>query len=301
MASARLATFIRRTESDERLEPVVAQTRARFLDGVEARRSRSPFGQRTRPSCAPLPRLCADRLFHLRNDRRLGRPTRRRSDAYGAGVLRAVPTAATGLSDWADTADAERRVGFLHLAANTAAVSLYAASWWARRRGLDRRGQALGLAGATVMTAAGWLGGHLAYGMGVGVDTTAFEGGPTEWTEIARPETARAVERAPTASRAVLEDEEGQPRVLADRCTHRGGPLSEGQVADGCVTCPWHGSRFDLVDGHVVRGPATEPAPVDEVRVSEMAPRCAGTSRARFGGTRSDRAADLRGSEQRPE
>ena len=147
------------------------------------------------------------------------------------------------------------------------AVSLYAASWWARRRGLHRRGQALGVAGATVMTAAGWLGGHLAYGMGVGVDTTAFEGGPTEWREIAGPgESPSRRASADGIALAVLEDEEGQPRVLADRCTHRGGPLSEGQVADGCVTCPWHGSRFDLVDGHVVRGPATEPAPVYEVR-----------------------------------
>ena len=32
--------------------------------------------------------------------------------------------------------------------------------------------------------------------------------------------------------------------AIADRCTHRGGPLHEGAVADGCVQCPWHGSAF---------------------------------------------------------
>ena len=139
--------------------------------------------------------------------------------------------------------------------------------------------------------------------MGVGVDTTAFEGGPTEWTEIARPEDSPSRRAsADGIAPAVLEDEEGHPRVLADRCTHRGGPLSEGQVADGCVTCPWHGSRFDLVDGHVVRrGRRPNQRRSTKCGYREMAPRCAGTSRARFGGTRSDRAADLRGSEQRPE
>jgi nitrite reductase (NADH) small subunit len=32
-------------------------------------------------------------------------------------------------------------------------------------------------------------------------------------------------------------------------CPHAGGPLQDGLVADGCVTCPLHGWRFDLRDG----------------------------------------------------
>jgi nitrite reductase/ring-hydroxylating ferredoxin subunit len=32
-------------------------------------------------------------------------------------------------------------------------------------------------------------------------------------------------------------------------CAHHGGPLSEGHVADGCVTCPWHGWQYRLCDG----------------------------------------------------
>jgi nitrite reductase/ring-hydroxylating ferredoxin subunit len=55
--------------------------------------------------------------------------------------------------------------------------------------------------------------------------------------------------------------------VLADRCTHRGGPLSEGTIEDDCVTCPWHGSSFSLTDGGVRRGPAVAPQPVYDVRV----------------------------------
>ena len=45
--------------------------------------------------------------------------------------------------------------------------------------------------------------------------------------------------------------------VLADRCSHAAGSLSEGQVTDGCVTCPWHGSVFRLSDGWNIDGPAT--------------------------------------------
>ncbi|MEO9931681.1 Rieske (2Fe-2S) protein [Rhodopirellula bahusiensis] len=32
-------------------------------------------------------------------------------------------------------------------------------------------------------------------------------------------------------------------------CTHQGGPLAEGHIADGCVTCPWHGWQYELDTG----------------------------------------------------
>jgi nitrite reductase (NADH) small subunit len=38
-------------------------------------------------------------------------------------------------------------------------------------------------------------------------------------------------------------------------CPHRGGPLSDGLVADGCVTCPLHGQRFSLLTGERQDGP----------------------------------------------
>ena len=52
---------------------------------------------------------------------------------------------------------------------------------------------------------------------------------------------------------------DGSVSVLADRCSHMSGPLSGGELADGCLTCPWHGSVFRLADGSVARGPATAP------------------------------------------
>jgi nitrite reductase (NADH) small subunit len=47
--------------------------------------------------------------------------------------------------------------------------------------------------------------------------------------------------------------------ALDNRCTHMGGPLGEGQVEGNVVICPWHGSRFDITTGHVVKGPARQP------------------------------------------
>lgn len=54
---------------------------------------------------------------------------------------------------------------------------------------------------------------------------------------------------------------DGSVSVLADRCSHMSGPLSGGELAEGCLTCPWHGSVFRLADGSVARGPATAPQP----------------------------------------
>ena len=43
-------------------------------------------------------------------------------------------------------------------------------------------------------------------------------------------------------------------------CSLYGASLAEGEVAeDGCLVCPWHGSRFRLRDGSVAQGPATAP------------------------------------------
>src|SRR5699024_6301090 len=45
--------------------------------------------------------------------------------------------------------------------------------------------------------------------------------------------------------------------VLCGSRPHMGAPLSEGELVQGCVRCPWHGSEFRADDGTVVHGPAT--------------------------------------------
>src|SRR5687768_14657019 len=193
----------------------------------------------------------------------------------GTGLLASVPTFVSGWSDYADTTVAServRRIGIVHAAANGTGALLFASSLMARRRGSLGRGKLLALAGMGAVSAGGWLGGHLSYAEGVGVDVTVFEDYPGDWTpvvpesELAGGEPHRAeVDGVPVM---VVRDG-GNVYALADRCSHRGGPLSDGEVADGCVTCPWHGSRFRLSDGSVERGPAAYPQPALEVRVTD--------------------------------
>lgn len=52
---------------------------------------------------------------------------------------------------------------------------------------------------------------------------------------------------------------DGEFFATQDACTHAGGPLSEGELEEKMVICPWHGSSFDVTDGGVLSGPAKEP------------------------------------------
>lgn len=47
----------------------------------------------------------------------------------------------------------------------------------------------------------------------------------------------------------------GVYHAVPDRCPHRGGPLSEGTVEDGKLTCPWHGWAFEIATGNRVGFP----------------------------------------------
>jgi uncharacterized protein YbjT (DUF2867 family)/nitrite reductase/ring-hydroxylating ferredoxin subunit len=51
------------------------------------------------------------------------------------------------------------------------------------------------------------------------------------------------------------------------KCTHRQGPLNEGKLDGSTVTCPLHGSQFNVCTGEVLRGPATTPLKTYEVIV----------------------------------
>lgn len=188
------------------------------------------------------------------------------------GVLCALPTAASGAADWSDTTGRARRVGLVHASLNTAAIACFSASWLARRKGRHGRGVMLGLLGSAVATGGGFFGGHLVQRLGLAVDHTAFDELPSEWTP-ALPAT-EWVDDSPRRVSAdgvdiVVVRHDGLWYALAAHCTHAGGPLDEGSVQDGCIECPWHGSRFRLIDGSVVRGPAFAGEPVVDVRVHD--------------------------------
>jgi NADPH-dependent 2,4-dienoyl-CoA reductase/sulfur reductase-like enzyme/nitrite reductase/ring-hydroxylating ferredoxin subunit len=54
----------------------------------------------------------------------------------------------------------------------------------------------------------------------------------------------------------MLVRERGKPYATGATCSHYGGPLAEGLVADGTVRCPWHHACFDLATGESLEGPA---------------------------------------------
>jgi nitrite reductase/ring-hydroxylating ferredoxin subunit/uncharacterized membrane protein len=190
----------------------------------------------------------------------------------GAGVLAVGPTAASGLADWSALGSFRRpkRVGLVHAATNTATAALYAASWLARRRGDHTRGRDLALVGAGGLVVGGYLGGHLSYSQGVGVDRNADEPKkPREWTDAAAD--ADVLEGRPTrvdidGQQIVFVRSDGLVHAMGAVCSHYGAPLEEGDVDDGCLVCPWHGSHFRLGDGSVARGPATSPQTSYDVR-----------------------------------
>jgi nitrite reductase/ring-hydroxylating ferredoxin subunit/uncharacterized membrane protein len=191
----------------------------------------------------------------------------------GLGVLSAGTTATSGYSDWADTQlgnPSARRIGVVHAATNLAASSLFAASWLARRRG--RSGRMLALVGGAAMSAAGYLGGHMTFAEGVGVDRTAFEDAPEDWVDVLAEDALAEGEKTcvPVLGTPVMVARvDGELYALSDHCAHRGGPLHEGELKDGTITCPWHHSVFEVKDGTLVHGPAAYPQPAWDTRVRE--------------------------------
>ncbi|HTN43709.1 MAG TPA: non-heme iron oxygenase ferredoxin subunit [Nitrospiria bacterium] len=61
---------------------------------------------------------------------------------------------------------------------------------------------------------------------------------------------------------------DGTYYAIDDTCTHRGGPLSEGELSGNEVTCPWHGAVFDVKTGNALGAPATKGVESHKVRVS---------------------------------
>ncbi len=186
------------------------------------------------------------------------------------GLVAVAPTALSGLSDWADTTDSERRLGLVHALANAGSAALYSAALVSRRGGSRGIARLFSVAGLGVLATSGYIGGHLVFARGLGVDHTVFDEAPGEWTRVARD--SDLTPDTPVLARAggygvLLYKHDGTISAIAARCTHAGGPLAEGEVDDQlCVTCPWHGSGFRLQDGSVVRGPATAPQPAFDVQ-----------------------------------
>ena len=185
-----------------------------------------------------------------------------------AGLGAAVPAALAGAADWSEQHEQQMRVGVIHALGNIAAVSLYAASL--TRRG-PRAGRLLRLAGLAAVSASGLLGGHISFRLAGGANHAEeiphlVEPGWQHLMPASDLPEGKPVRQLLGEVPVVAIRVDGTVHVLADRCSHMSGPLSDGELDGGCLTCPWHGSVFRIADGSVARGPATAPQPAFEVR-----------------------------------
>ena len=79
-------------------------------------------------------------------------------------------------------------------------------------------------------------------------------------SDPARPSVPTSSLPAGTVGRAgpwtVVHRRDGEVRAVSSRCRHQLADLSKGSVdKDGCLVCPWHGSRYDVDSGSMVSGP----------------------------------------------
>ncbi|KAB8190447.1 Rieske 2Fe-2S domain-containing protein [Nonomuraea phyllanthi] len=192
------------------------------------------------------------------------------------GIANAVPTAASGLTDWSSLHREQQRVGFVHMLSNVAALGLISGSLLARLRGHERAGRVLTMAGLGLAGLGGYLGGHMAYRQAAGSNHAPQISHlvPLGWHDLCPlrdlPDGRPVARRLGYIQLFVLRQGDAVT-VLADRCPHLAGPLHQGRLVmengEACVVCPWHGSTFRLDDGSVKHGPATAPAPMFETRI----------------------------------
>jgi nitrite reductase/ring-hydroxylating ferredoxin subunit/uncharacterized membrane protein len=199
--------------------------------------------------------------------------------AVVATIVLILLAASSGLADYSDTDGTARTRATLHATLMTVGLLVLILS------GVLRAGTptdrtvpiVLGIIAFLVVTAGAFVGGDVVYVFGNMVSRHAFRGSGTKWIRLdtgAVTELAALPEATPTKMKAGINDlvlvRVGQTvHALHAVCAHAGGPLDQGTIVDGCVECPWHGSRFRLTDGLARRGPTVYDQPAYEVRAAE--------------------------------
>jgi nitrite reductase/ring-hydroxylating ferredoxin subunit len=185
-------------------------------------------------------------------------------------------SALSGLADYTDTDGAARTRATLHATLMVASVVVLAASILARAGEPADRTVAvvLSVAGALLLTAGAFVGGDVVFAMGNMVSRHAFRGPGAKWLPLEIGGDGSIPDGTPTKAKLginalVLVRDGATIHALHEQCAHAGGPLSQGRIVDGCIECPWHGSRFRLADGRARRGPTLYDQPVYDVRATD--------------------------------
>jgi nitrite reductase/ring-hydroxylating ferredoxin subunit/DMSO/TMAO reductase YedYZ heme-binding membrane subunit len=82
------------------------------------------------------------------------------------------------------------------------------------------------------------------------------------------PDKGARIVTAPDGERIAVFRDGTEIGALTNSCAHQNGPIGEGRIIDGCVTCPWHGYQYRLADGRAPP-PFTEKLATYRVRVSD--------------------------------
>jgi nitrite reductase/ring-hydroxylating ferredoxin subunit/uncharacterized membrane protein len=185
------------------------------------------------------------------------------------GLLGAVGAAVTGLADWSETGRDSRRIGFVHGMINIAATGLFLTSALMRRRRKTSGAVAASSTGFAVAMAGAYLGGALVYSREIGPHHALDWNAPDTFTRAIPladvPEGTKKKIRVGDVD-VVVGRHQGKLFALAERCAHQGGPLSEGELKDGAIQCPWHGSTFCVDSGELVHGPSVYDQPCYDTR-----------------------------------
>jgi nitrite reductase/ring-hydroxylating ferredoxin subunit/uncharacterized membrane protein len=192
--------------------------------------------------------------------------------AVATGVAAMTASAVTGLADGVDAYGKPQVYATVHATLMAGSLVAYTGSLVLRMgpRALRPVAVLTSMAGYAALAAGAYVGGELVFKQGNQVSRHAFETGGTKWkaldvTEVPAGKLVKA--KAGVDTIVLYREADGAAiQALHAVCAHAGGPLDKGSLVDGCVECPWHGSRFRLADGQLRRGPAVYDQPAFEVR-----------------------------------
>jgi nitrite reductase/ring-hydroxylating ferredoxin subunit/uncharacterized membrane protein len=199
--------------------------------------------------------------------------------ALVATILFMLAAAVSGAADYVDTDQTARTRATTHATLMVVGLLLLLVSLGVRATGPTDRTIpiALSIIAFLIVTAGAYIGGDVVFVLGNMVSRHAFRGAGTKWIKLDTGDVsdlATLPEATPTKAKAGINDLvlvrlDGTVHAVHAVCAHAGGPLAQGTVVDGCIQCPWHGSRFRMTDGHVRRGPAVYDQPAYEIRVAD--------------------------------
>src|SRR5256885_14516884 len=152
--------------------------------------------------------------------------------AIAVGLVGAAGAAVARLTDWSETSGRSRRAGFVHGLLNITATTLYAAAYVLRKNGSRAVGQRCAIAGYGIALGSAWLGGDLVYDQRIGVNHADADE-PGQFSRVAASASLHEnsmIRAKNDEADVLLARQHRRLCALNHRCSHIGGPLSDGTL-----------------------------------------------------------------------